>query len=78
MCLVLNVVTHAKPTRGFLSNQQMVASDHLDAYTKKGGLVDGLLGVRAGGVEEREQAKELPLAVPVRLSNTEGSYAALA
>ena len=52
----LNVVAHAQHARRLSRNEQVVASDHLHGHAEVVGVLDGLLGVWAGRVQESQQS----------------------
>jgi len=59
------VVTEAKATTRFLGNGELITGDHLDFDTKGEGIIDGLLGVCAGRIEDGKESNEFK---PVTLS----------
>mmetsp|Transcript_21959 Transcript_21959/g.60786 ORF Transcript_21959/g.60786 Transcript_21959/m.60786 type:complete len:604 (-) Transcript_21959:770-2581(-) len=52
---------HAQHLGGFLPDKQVVTSDHLDLDALVLAVLDGLLGVVARGVKQRQQRQHLPL-----------------
>jgi len=55
----VHVVTHTKTTASLLSDSELVTSDHLDLDTESLSLVDGLLGVITGRIEDGEKTNKL-------------------
>jgi hypothetical protein len=51
--------TETKTTTGLLGNGELVTGNHLNLNTQSHGIVDSLLGVVTGRVEDGEQANEL-------------------
>lgn len=51
----VHVVTKTQSSTGFLGDGELVTSDHLDLDTESLSVVDGLLGVGSGRVEDGEQ-----------------------
>mmetsp|Transcript_15814 Transcript_15814/g.32496 ORF Transcript_15814/g.32496 Transcript_15814/m.32496 type:complete len:434 (+) Transcript_15814:1412-2713(+) len=68
---VQNLGSHAQAPAGLLSNSGLISRDHLDLNAHADRLVNGLLGVLPGGVEEAEDAQEDPVASVVGLGNPE-------
>lgn len=55
----VHVVSQAETTSGLLGNGELVTGNHLDANTESLSVVDGLLGVITGRVEDGEESDEL-------------------
>lgn len=55
----VHVVTKTKSSTGFLSNSKLVTSNHLDLDTESHSVVNRLLGVRSGRVEDRKETDKL-------------------
>jgi hypothetical protein len=51
----IHAVTQTKTTAGLFSDGGLIAGDHLDLDTKKESVVNGLLGVIAGRIEDGEE-----------------------
>ena len=54
----VHVVTQTETTTGFFSDGELITGDHLDPDTEKESIVDGLLGVLTGRVEDGEETDE--------------------
>lgn len=55
----VHVVTETETTTGFLCNSELVTSNHLDLDTEGEGIVDSLLGIFTGRIEDGKQADKL-------------------
>jgi hypothetical protein len=55
----VHVVAQTETTSSFLRNGELITSSHLDLDTKSRGIVDGLLGIFTGRVEDGEETDEL-------------------
>ena len=55
----VHMVTQAKTTSSLLRNSELVTGNHLDPDTESNGIVDGLLGIVTGGIENGEETDEL-------------------
>ena len=53
------MVAQTETTSSFLRNGELITSSHLDLDTKSRGIVDGLLGIFTGRVEDGEETDEL-------------------
>ena len=54
----IHVVTQTETTSGFLGDGELITSDHLDLDTENHSIIDGLLGVLTGRVEDGKEADE--------------------
>ena len=54
----IHVVTQTKTTSSFFSDGELITGDHLDSYTEKESIINGLLGVLTGRVEDGEETDE--------------------
>ncbi len=63
-------------TCGLLGDQQVVSGDHLNCHTVFVGVLDGLLGVWSGWIEEGQQSEELPLTRFISLRDSQRANAA--
>ena len=55
----VHVVTKTESSTGLLSNSELVTGNHLDLDTESHGIVDGLLGVGSGRVEDGQKTDKL-------------------
>mmetsp|Transcript_13008 Transcript_13008/g.19435 ORF Transcript_13008/g.19435 Transcript_13008/m.19435 type:complete len:123 (-) Transcript_13008:540-908(-) len=60
---IVKVYAHAEAASGLLPNSHLVTSDHLDSDSQAECLLDGLLGIVARRIDERNEANKLPFAV---------------
>ena len=54
----IHVIAQTETTSGFLRNGELITSDHLDLDTEGHGVVDGLLGVLTGRIEDGKETDE--------------------
>lgn len=55
----VHVVTETETSTSFLGDSELITSDHLDLDTEGHGIVDGLLGVGTGRVENGQETNKL-------------------
>ena len=55
----IHVIAQTETTTRFLRDGELVTSNHLDPDTESDGIVDGLLGIFTGRVEDGEETDEL-------------------
>jgi len=55
----VHVVTKTQSSTSLLSDSELITGNHLDLDTESHGVVDGLLGVGSGRVEDRQKTDEL-------------------
>ena len=53
------MITQTKTTTSFLRNRELITSDHLDSNTESHGVINGLLGILSGRVEDGKETDEL-------------------
>ena len=55
----VHVVAQTETTSSFLRNGELITGDHLDLDTESHGIVDGLLGILSGRIEDRKETDKL-------------------
>ena len=55
----IHVVAQTETTSGFLRNGELITGDHLDLDAESHSIVDGLLGILTGRIEDGEETNEL-------------------